>query len=39
MTGDIYGPDLVIVFFVLVVALVGLVIPIWAIVDAASRPT
>jgi hypothetical protein len=34
--GDIFGPDLLIVFLVF---LVGLVVPIWAIVDAASRPS
>jgi hypothetical protein len=36
MLGDIFGPDLFIVFIVFVV---GLVVPIWAIVDAASRPS
>ena len=36
MLGDVFGPDLVVVFVVLVV---GLVIPVWAIVDAASRPS
>lgn len=36
MLGDVFGPDL---FVVLVVVLVGLVIPVWAIVDAASRPS
>ncbi len=34
MIGDVFGPDL---FIVAIVGLVGLVIPIWAIVDAASR--
>jgi hypothetical protein len=34
--GDIFGPDL---FIVVMVAVVGLLVPIWAIVDAASRPT
>jgi hypothetical protein len=36
MLGDVFGPDL---FVVLVVVVVGLVIPVWAIVDAASRPS
>jgi hypothetical protein len=36
MLRDVFGPDL---FVVLIVVIVGLVIPIWAIVDAASRPS
>jgi hypothetical protein len=35
MLGDVFGPDLFVVLFVFV----GLVIPVWAIVDAASRPS
>jgi hypothetical protein len=34
--GDIVGPDM---FVVAIIFLVGLVIPVWAIVDAASRPS
>jgi hypothetical protein len=34
--GEVFGPDL---FLVAVIGLVGLVIPVWAIVDAASRPS
>jgi RsiW-degrading membrane proteinase PrsW (M82 family) len=34
--GDIFGPDFIIVFLV---AAVGLLVPIWAIADAASRPS
>jgi hypothetical protein len=33
---DIFGPDL---FIVLVVVVCAVVVPIWAIVDAANRPT
>ena len=33
--GDIFGPDL---FVVLVVLFCAVAVPIWAIVDAASRP-
>ncbi len=33
---DIFGPDL---FIVLLVFLCAVVVPIWAIVDAASRPS
>jgi hypothetical protein len=36
MLGDVFGPD---IFVVIVIFLVGLVIPVWAIVDAASRPS
>ena len=36
MIGDIFGPN---VFIVLIVAAAGLLVPIWAIADAASRPT
>ena len=32
---DVFGPDL---FVVAIVALCAVVVPIWAIVDAASRP-
>jgi len=35
MTGEIFGVDRVII---LVIGLVALVIPIWALVDAISRP-
>jgi len=34
--GDIFGPDIFVVFIVFVL---GLVVPLWAIVDAASRPS
>jgi len=34
--GDVFGPDL---FIVAIIGLLGFVIPIWAIVDAASRPS
>jgi hypothetical protein len=33
---EVFGLDL---FFLLLVLVVGLVVPIWAIVDAASRPS
>ena len=36
MIGDIFGPD---IFIVLIVMVAGLLVPIWAIADAASRPT
>ncbi len=36
MIGDIIGPDM---FVVAIVFLVGVVVPLWAIVDAASRPS
>jgi Na+-driven multidrug efflux pump len=36
MLSDVFGPDLFVVLFILVV---GLVVPVWAIVDAASRPS
>jgi hypothetical protein len=36
MLGEVYGLDLVLVLLVLIV---GLVVPVWAIVDAASRPS
>lgn len=36
MLGAVFGPDLFVVFIVFVV---GLVIPVWAIVDAGSRPS
>ena len=39
MLGDIFGPDIFVVFFMLVLGAVGIVVPIWAIVDAASRPS
>lgn len=39
MTGDIVGADLLIVLPVVVIAAVTIGIPIWAIVDAAMRPT
>jgi hypothetical protein len=34
--GEVFGPDL---FIVAIIGLVGFVIPIWAIVDAGSRPS
>jgi len=34
--GEIFGPD---IFVVLIVAVAGLLVPIWAIADAASRPS
>jgi Protein of unknown function (DUF2516) len=37
--GEVFGPDLFIVAIIGLVGLVGFVIPIWAIVDAASRPS
>jgi hypothetical protein len=36
MLSEVFGLDLVVVLLVLVV---GLVVPVWAIVDAASRPS
>ncbi len=36
MIGDIFGPDLLIVVIVVVA---GLLVPIWAIADAAARPS
>ena len=36
MIADIFGPD---IFVVTIIFVVGLVIPIWAIADAASRPS
>ena len=36
MLGEVFGLDLVLVLLVLIV---GLVVPVWAIVDAASRPS
>jgi hypothetical protein len=33
---EVFGPDLLVVA---VIGIVGLVVPIWAIVDAASRPS
>jgi Protein of unknown function (DUF2516) len=36
MLSDVFGPDLLVVLFILVL---GLVVPVWAIVDAASRPS
>lgn len=39
MIGDIFGPDLLIVGLLGLVGLIGFVIPIWAVVDAASRPS
>ena len=36
MIGDIFGPD---IFVVLIVAVAGLLVPIWAIADAASWPS
>ena len=36
MIGEIFGPD---IFVVLIVAVAGLLVPIWAIADAASRPS
>jgi len=39
MLADIVGPDIFVVLFGLALGLVTLVVPIWAIVDAASRPS
>jgi len=39
MLGDIFGPDIFVVFFVFILGIASLVVPIWAIVDAASRPS
>ena len=39
MLGDIFGPDIFVVLVMLVLGVVGIVVPIWAIVDAASRPS
>ncbi len=36
MKGEILGPDMFIVF---IVAVAGLLVPIWAFADAASRPS
>jgi hypothetical protein len=36
MLGDVFGPD---IFVVIAIFVVGLVIPVWPIVDAASRPS
>jgi hypothetical protein len=36
MLGEVFGLDFV---FVLLVLVVGLVVPVWAIIDAASRPS
>jgi hypothetical protein len=36
LLGDIFGPDIFIVF---VIFAVMLIVPLWAIVDAASRPS
>jgi hypothetical protein len=36
MTGEIFGGQ---GFLILVVALIGLVVPVWAVADAASRPS
>jgi hypothetical protein len=36
MLGEVFGLDFVVVLLVLVI---GLVVPVWAIVDAASRPS
>jgi hypothetical protein len=36
MLSDVFGPDLLLVLFILVV---GLMVPVWAIIDAASRPS
>ncbi len=36
MVANVFGPD---VFVVLVLAVVFVALPLWAIVDAASRPT
>ena len=38
MLGDIFGPDIFVVFFVFILGLMTLVVPIWAM-DAASRPS
>jgi hypothetical protein len=39
LLGDIFGPDIFVALVMLVVGLATLVVPLWAIVDAASRPS
>jgi Protein of unknown function (DUF2516) len=39
LLGDIFGPDIFVALIVFVIGLATLVVPIWAIVDAASRPS
>jgi hypothetical protein len=39
LLGDIFGPDIFVALIALLIGLATLVIPIWAIVDAASRPS
>lgn len=39
MLGDVFGPDLVVVLFALIIGLGGLIVTIWAIVDAAMKPS
>ena len=36
MLSDVFGPDL---FVALLILIIGLVVPVWAIVDAATRPS
>ncbi len=36
MAGEVFGADLLIVA---IIVLVGVVLPVWAVVDAASRPS
>jgi hypothetical protein len=36
---DIYGPNLLIVLIVALIVAAGFGFPLWAIIDAASRPT
>jgi hypothetical protein len=38
MLGDVFGPDLLIVFFVFVISVAGIAVPLWAIIDAAMKP-
>jgi hypothetical protein len=39
MLSDIFGPDIFVVLFGFILGVIGLVVPIWAIVDAISRPS
>ncbi len=38
MIGDIFGPDIFVAFVLLVLSVATIAIPIWAVIDAASRP-
>jgi Protein of unknown function (DUF2516) len=39
LLGDIFGPDIFVALVAFVMGLATLVVPIWAIVDAATRPS